>query len=29
VIIAKSDIAMAKLVPLDDAKPKEYVFGTL
>jgi prevent-host-death family protein len=29
VIIAKSGIPMAKLVPLDDAKPKEFVFGTL
>jgi prevent-host-death family protein len=29
VIIAKSGIPMAKLVPLDDEKPKEFVFGTL
>ena len=29
VIIAKSGIPMAKLVPLDDEKPKEFKFGTL
>jgi prevent-host-death family protein len=29
VIIAKSGIPMAKLVPLDDDKPKEFKFGTL
>jgi prevent-host-death family protein len=29
VIIAKSGIPMAKLVPLDEEKPKEFVFGTL
>jgi prevent-host-death family protein len=29
VIIAKSGIPMAKLVPLDDGKPKEFKFGTL
>jgi prevent-host-death family protein len=29
VIIAKSGIPMAKLVPLDDEKPQEFKFGTL
>ena len=29
VIIAKSGIPMAKLVPLDDEKPRELKFGTL
>ncbi len=29
VIIAKSGIPMAKLVPLDDEKPHEFKFGTL
>jgi prevent-host-death family protein len=29
VIIAKSGIPMAKLVPLDDEKPKKFKFGTL
>jgi antitoxin (DNA-binding transcriptional repressor) of toxin-antitoxin stability system len=29
VIIAKSGIPMAKLVPLDDEKPNEFKFGTL
>jgi antitoxin (DNA-binding transcriptional repressor) of toxin-antitoxin stability system len=29
VIIAKSGIPMAKLVPLDDDEPKEFKFGTL
>jgi antitoxin (DNA-binding transcriptional repressor) of toxin-antitoxin stability system len=29
VIIAKSGIPMAKLVPLDDEKPKPFTFGTL
>jgi prevent-host-death family protein len=29
VIIAKSGIPMAKLMPLDDEKPKEFKFGTL
>jgi prevent-host-death family protein len=29
VIIAKSGIPMAKLVPLDDEKPKAFKFGTL
>jgi antitoxin (DNA-binding transcriptional repressor) of toxin-antitoxin stability system len=29
VIIAKSGIPMAKLVPLDDEKPQELKFGTL
>jgi prevent-host-death family protein len=29
VIIAKSGIPMAKLVPLDDEKPKKIKFGTL
>jgi prevent-host-death family protein len=29
VIIAKSGIPMAKLVPLDDKKPKRFKFGTL
>jgi prevent-host-death family protein len=29
VIIAKSGIPMAKLVPLDDGKPKQFKFGTL
>jgi prevent-host-death family protein len=29
VIIAKSGIPMAKLVPLDDDKPNEFRFGTL
>ena len=29
VIIAKSGIPMAKLVPLDDDKPKPFKFGTL
>jgi prevent-host-death family protein len=29
VIIAKSGIPMAKLVPLDDAKRKPFKFGTL
>jgi prevent-host-death family protein len=29
VIIAKSGIPMAKLVPLDDGEPKKFKFGTL
>jgi prevent-host-death family protein len=29
VIIPKSGIPMAKLVPLDDEKPKAFKFGTL
>jgi len=29
VIIAKSGVPMAKLVPLDDEKPKDFKFGTL
>jgi prevent-host-death family protein len=29
VIIAKSGVPMAKLVPLHDDKPKEFMFGTL
>ena len=29
VIIAKSGIPMAKLVPLDDEKPKKFKFGAL
>jgi prevent-host-death family protein len=29
VIIAKSGIPMAKLVPLDEEKPKAFKFGTL
>jgi prevent-host-death family protein len=29
VIIAKSGIPMARLMPLDDDKPKEFKFGTL
>jgi prevent-host-death family protein len=29
VIIAKSGIPMAKLVPLDDEKPNDFKFGTL
>ena len=29
VIIARSGIPMAKLVPLDDDKPKPFKFGTL
>ena len=29
VIIAKSGIPMAKLVPLDDEEPKKFKFGTL
>jgi prevent-host-death family protein len=29
VIIAKSGIPMAKLVPLDDEKPRVFKFGTL
>ena len=29
VIIAKSGIPMAKLVPLDDCEPKKFKFGTL
>jgi prevent-host-death family protein len=29
VIIAKSGIPMAKLVPLEDEKPKKFKFGTL
>src|SRR5712691_7064962 len=29
VIIAKSGIPMAKLVPLDDDQPKKFKFGTL
>jgi prevent-host-death family protein len=29
VIIAKSGIPMAKLVPLDDEKPRKFKFGTL
>ncbi len=29
VIIAKSGIPMAKLVPLDEEKPKKFKFGTL
>jgi prevent-host-death family protein len=29
VIIAKSGIPMAKLVPLDEDKPKQFKFGTL
>ena len=29
VIIAKSGIPMAKLVPLDDEKPQKFKFGTL
>ena len=29
VIIAKSGIPMAKLVPLDDKKPRAFKFGTL
>jgi prevent-host-death family protein len=29
VIIAKSGIPMAKLVPLDDDKPKPFVFGLM
>ncbi len=28
-IIAKSGVPMAKLVPLDDEKPKDFKFGTL
>jgi prevent-host-death family protein len=29
VIIAKSGIPMAKLVPLDDVEPRKFKFGTL
>jgi prevent-host-death family protein len=29
VIIAKSGIPMAKLVPIDDSEPKKFKFGTL